>query len=761
MVDSFSKKERAFAPSRRGAAGRAPSALAFALLLTLLATGLAASARTAQAQSSAAGDFEREVRPIEVRDSTGAPLRFPFLGGLNRPRPQLADIDGDGDLDLFVQERAGRVMFFENEETGAAPLGEERFEERLAFRSAQYRGLDVGQWYRFADMDADGDFDLLAEEPLSYVRYYRNAGTPAAPSFTLATDTLRTTGGAPIFADRRNRPAAFRAGCGERPSLLFGGLDGRLRFFRSTGVGPGGVPQLRLVSERFQGVCAGPPSVCGVGGSGNVPGGGPSSNAGNGLTGGSARHGANALATGDLDGDRDDDVLWGDFFSESFYRIVNRGSCDALRLRLTTDMFPVPDPVQTAGFNAADLADLEADGDADLVFGVLWGSGGGAADAVENLYLLQRTGGGYAERTRRLLTMIDGGGESAPALPDLDADGDADLVVGFEQPRGGATLSYFENRTEEERPSLRQRRVAENPFAALPPVFSAHPAFADLDADGDRDLALGAFGDLALYENIGRPGALQFAPGATFALPALPRANYFAPTFADLDADGDGELVIGTSGGTLLLFRNTGSPATPRFTLESERFGGLDVGARAVPAFRDADADTDLDLYVGARDGLRFYENTGAASQPRFAGTETAASLALPALATPAFADLDADERRDLVAGGESGGLFFFQGQEEMREPPEPTAEPLQAAPNPFHDETTLRFRLDEAAQVRLTLHDARGRRLDVLFEGRVAAGQAVRLPLGAGALASGVYFFRLTTAGGAVLDTGSVVLVR
>jgi hypothetical protein len=63
--------------------------------------------------------FIRRIVPFEVRDGAGVPYAHPFVGGLNVPRPQLVDIDADDDLDLFVQEMSGRVMFFEHEGAGS------------------------------------------------------------------------------------------------------------------------------------------------------------------------------------------------------------------------------------------------------------------------------------------------------------------------------------------------------------------------------------------------------------------------------------------------------------------------------------------------------------------------------------------------------------------------------------------------------------------------------------------------------------------
>ena len=297
--------------------------------------------------------FRSSILPFPMSDSTGTSLDLAFHGGFNAPRPQLVDADGDGDLDLFVQEVTGKVALFERSgEAGGLPT--------FRFRTSRYGDLDVGEWYRFADVDQDGDLDLLAEQPYSYIKYYRNESSPRAgqaPNFVLAADTLTDTEGKPIFSDRQNIPQLGDLDCNGRSDLLIGRLDGTVARYEAE-PGPGSAPAFRLVADEFEGIRILGQQVTPQMDPGAF---GP----------GPSMHGANTMALADHDQDGDLDLFWGDFFEAGLLLIPNTGTCPQPNFRSTPVQFPPGDPILTSGYNAPTFAGAREGSPGELVLGVL------------------------------------------------------------------------------------------------------------------------------------------------------------------------------------------------------------------------------------------------------------------------------------------------------------------------------------------------------------------------------------------------------
>ncbi len=577
--------------------------------------------------------FRPVVSPFPVTDADGRSLALAFVGGFNAPRPQLVDADGDGDLDLFLQEVTGSVALYQRE-------GEADGLPQFVLRTPQYGGLDVGEWYRFADVDADGDLDLLAEQPFSYIKYYRNDGERGGYEFVLAADTLRDTDGTPIFSDRQNIPQLGDLDCNGRSDLLIGRVDGTVGRYEAVPPEPGRPPAFRLVAKEFEGIRiigqqVGPP----------MP-----------FAPGPSMHGANTMALADHDGDGDLDLFWGDFFEPGLLLIPNAGTCPAPNLRGTPVQFPVGRPLLTSGYNAPAFGDLSGDGRVDLVVGVLGGAYNPLRTSADNLYYLARgAGGDWEVRSRRLLRMLDIGSETIPAIADLDGDGDLDVLLAnkLDPTDLQRSLVYrLENIGRRDRPAFRLQAPLE-----LGTRFHAAPALGDLDGDGMLDLIMGQWGPrLAWYRGTAR----GFEPVDT-ALVTITRGSNTVPTLGDLDGDGDLDLVIGESSGWLNYYRNDGGPALPRFVLVSDEFERIQLGRRSAPLLSDLDGDGDLDLLVGSElGGLALFRNQGGRDSPRLV-RDPAFSVAAPVLAAPAAGDLDGDGDLDLLVGGVGGGAVYLE----------------------------------------------------------------------------------------------------
>ena len=582
------------------------------------------------------------VDAISVADSAGEPYRFPWLGGFNLPRPQMVDIDGDADLDLFVQEASDRVMYFENVGSPTAP--------EFAWRSAAYQDVAAGEWYRFARMDEDDDIDLLTEEVFSYIRYWQNVGSVDDPRFELAADSLRDVNGEPIFSDRQNIPNIADIDCDGRLDLLIGRLTGTITHFEEVDRDANGLPLFSHVTDRFQNI-----EIVAAFGPGANPNASPGGRPNRPVSPIGSLHGANTLALADFDGDGDLDLFWGDFFEAGILYIPNEGTCERPDLDSEPVPFPPNDPIATSGYNAPTLGDLDGDGDLDMLVGVLGGAFNPNRTLIDNFHYLEQTGPNeFEDRTSRFLPNLDVGSESIPRFVDWDGDGDLDMLVANKLEQGGSTsrIYRFENAGSATAPRFVLR-------GRLPIDGDYHyaPAFGDLNADGELDMILGTWrADLQLHW--GRDGG--FVEDTTFAV-KLTRGTNAVPALIDIDEDGDLDLFIGEASGELNFYRNTGTASAPEFTLVSDNFGGIDPGRRSAPAFADVDGDGLSDLVLGTEaSGLRVYRNLGGAELPEFRELGEL-RVAAPAFAVPTFADVDGDGDEDLFVGGNSGGVFHFE----------------------------------------------------------------------------------------------------
>lgn len=578
------------------------------------------------------GEFVRSVYPFEVMDDRGRPYDHPFLGGFIAPRPQFVDIDGDGSLDLFVQERSNELMFLENVGRPDAP--------DFVWRTDKWKDLDVGEWTRFVDLEGNGLYDLLAEERFSYVRVFRNKGTRSEPRMVPAPDSLRDVEGRAIFADRQNVPAFHDIDANGLVDMFLGRIDGTVSRYEAVEQEEGdeGLPRFRRLAERFEGI-----EIIGT------------------LVRPTGVHGANSMFFADANGNGLKDLYWGDFFEAGLLLMENRGSPDR------PSIHNVPSPVRadgeaiaTSGFNAPVLADLFDQGVPDLFIGVLGGAHNPNQTAADNFHHYRNDGSGsFGLVTTRFLYGIDVGEESVPTLGDINGSGTLDLLVGNKTEPGVATTGrvyWFENIGETDAPRFRFRQTLElvgghNHAPSVTPLWAG---------DALPGLALGTFrGEVHFFRNVGSRENPEFELQEEMSL-ELPRGSHATPALADLTGNGLLDLLVGRSNGELAFYRNVGTPEAPAFEFVTDRWLEIRVGRRSHPAFVDLDGNGLLDLVVGQEaGGAVVFRNVGTEEEPAYEETSDI-HLSLHQYSAPTFGDLTGNGWDELVAGGASGGLLYF-----------------------------------------------------------------------------------------------------
>ncbi len=201
----------------------------------------------------------------------------------------------------------------------------------------------------------------------------------------------------------------------------------------------------------------------------------------------------------------------------------------------------------------------------------------------------------------------------------------------------------------------------------------------DLDGDGKADVLSGSWpGRITLFKRT----ADGFAGGETLTHPngtPVDPANGTHVFAFDWDGDGKPDLVIGTSGGEVLLAPNVGERGKPVFgEAKPLSAGGKPIkipSGCAAPAVADWDGDGKPDLVVGAGDGsVVWFRNEGKPKAPALA----AAAVMVPPSpsprandktrrpgewgirARPCVVDWDGDGRPDLLVGDVCGG---FEGK--------------------------------------------------------------------------------------------------
>jgi hypothetical protein len=566
---------------------------------------------------------------IYAQNNTNEPLKFPWAGGLNSCTFGSIDIDLDGIPDLVIFERFGnRILpFIRN---GSAGNIDYSYNSEYTSHFPAFH-----EWVQFVDYNCDGKNDIFTYYA-GGIRVFRNVSATVL-KFKRVTDLLLSyyyTGlvgilgtpvDFPVFTDLDND--------GDIDILTFFGLGSFVEFHKNLSMEKYG--NCDSLDFKLTDNCYGDFKESEGGNKITLDAVCPSKTApmpGVPQFQGSQKHTGSTLLATDLNGDGVKDLVLGDVDFPNLISMINGGTGDSAHMISIDSTFPgTSRPVRLFSFPSCSSIDMNNDGLNDFVVSP-FDPQYLVSDNFRSVWFYKNTGTTSApffqfQEDRFFQNeMIDVGTNAYPVLMDINGDGLSDLIIGnygyydssyyyqgILHSAYTSRLAYFENTGTTANPSFKLVTDDFGGFSTLH-LTGLYPAFGDLDGDGDFDLILGnTSGTLIYLENTAGPGHLPVYNAPVINYQNINVVNSSSPQLFDLDQDGRLDLIVGKQNGTISYYQNTGSVAQPQFTLVTDFLGKINVTnpnlsyyGYSTPCFF-SDKNHEIKLLVGSEEGKVHY----------------------------------------------------------------------------------------------------------------------------------------------------------
>ena len=581
--------------------------------------------------------------------------------------PEFADIDNDGDFDLFIGSKDGHIFHYENRGNQLSPVF---FRKTPIYMGLKFGGNSVP---RFADLNGDRALDLLIGTRSGKIHIFFNSGMTDEAVFCTAFNVadppdLRCKYQPELLANIAPQidavPELVDWDQDKDLDLVVGKSNGKLNYYLNNG--DRFAPQWLLKSKHFQFIDTG----------------------------------ANVAPTfKDLNQDNFPELFLGTASSmviyyennevlldqlskisavqlkkldksSSFNNILSQ-ACRQLRglpecLATLAAAFGVPAEVKIAGMEELHpyilRPDLSIDTNLDQV------SPATASDITKNVAGVDSAVEENSAANAETQAANEGEAEENTVQTDpATADGE-------NQAETPAINKEIEKLKLQGVITRNQLWLASRNFFKIESLIGSERyssiTSGDWNKDGRLDILLGSrSGEIFAFENRTEQGTDWYP----IHFPALKnnKRQFSSPILADIDGDGDLDIISGNRRGKLELLLNRGSAKKPEWIVHDVNISQIDVGSFSTPLLEDMDRDDDLDLLVGNSKGLIiYYENQGSKTAPHFVLRNTRISgIQLKANAAPTFWKWNADEHPDLVVGGRAGFLSLLSHLPPERSP--------------------------------------------------------------------------------------------
>lgn len=476
---------------------------------------------------------------------------------------------------------------------------------------------------------------------------------------------------------------------------------------------------------------------------------------------------ASTLLAINLDGDGDHDLWVTKDACTNIGQLLNKGNASKAVFSKVDTLYP--DGIKRTQFPLAAATfyeDINFDNLKDLIVSTNAPvNTSNTGNYSKNTLLYQNTGSNthpvfvYRQADFLQASMLDVGENATPAFVDLDGDLDLDLLLGNRgkydsiSNRFYSTLQAFQNIGSVTKPVYTLLHEDYWGFSKLN-LTNIKPYFTDLNLDAALDMVLisvdnGLKNARYFLNTASLASSMAFDINMGQVIPELSIKNTDNFCFADLNADGYDDLLVGKTAGNLEYWLR--KPESIAYALVTANLGGLsnsNIRSCPSPACSDIDQDGVLDLLISDNSGYLYWysnlplliqqntlpkEDTIAINANRFTPNKYSKIAYLPTLT---LADLNHNSRPELFIGNAAGGIISYNDTLKVVEKPSvPTG--FKIYPNPSNDR---HFTIEAVEETLLDFYDVTGKNIINAFAVPALSKKEYAFPQ----LQAGVYLLRI-----------------